>query len=154
MSMFPKENPIYDDGRTKQAFKDQTDINKMLKRSATVGALSHLERYGGEYGDFAEFDFFEAQVQLARCREIFDHLPSEVRKEFAGDPQQFFNFCNDPENVTRLATLLPELAEPGRIFPVVDRGAAAQNAPTEDPPPGTSEPPPGEGDPPAGGGGE
>ena len=42
----------YSDGRTKQAFKDSCDINKMLKKAQTVGSLSHLLKYPeAVYGD-------------------------------------------------------------------------------------------------------
>ena len=59
---------VYDDGRTQQAFKDSTDINKLLSKHQTAGSLSHLMKYPEPvYGDFdGEFTLLEAQKQLLR----------------------------------------------------------------------------------------
>ncbi len=114
MSMLGTKNAHCKDGRTKEAFKDETDINKILKRAQKTGTISHMNRHQGRYADFSGFDFFEAQLKLTAGREIFDELPSEIRNEFNQNPARFFAFVNDPENKDRLAELLPALAEPGR----------------------------------------
>ncbi len=106
--------PIYKDGRVKQSFKDETDINKILKRAQKTGTISHLNKFEGRYADFSNFDFFEAQIMLTKGREIFDALPSEIRSEFAQSQAAFFKYVNDPENKDRLTELLPGLAAPGR----------------------------------------
>lgn len=114
MQRLKRVKPDYKDGRTKQSFKDETDINKILIRAQKTGTISHLAKYEGTYGDFAEYDFFGNLVMLTRGREIFDELPSEIRNEFANSPADFFQYVNDPENVDRLNELLPGLAAPGR----------------------------------------
>ncbi len=120
---FPKyERP----GRTKQAFKKSCDINAILKKAQKTGTVSHLAKHGGEYGDFTGFDFLEAQTRLAKAAEIFDELPSEMRKEFDNQPAKFFEFANDPQNVGKLAELLPEIAKPGNYFPSPTRTAATE----------------------------
>ncbi len=106
--------PKYKDGRTKQSFKDETDINRLLARANKTGTISHLTKYEARYGDFANFDFFESQIMLAKGREIFDALPAEIRSEFGQSQAAFFNYVNDPENKDRLGKLLPQLAEPGK----------------------------------------
>ncbi len=115
MSMVKTVQPIkYTDGRTKQSFKDETDINKLLQRAAKKGTISHLNKYEARYGDFANFDFFEANVMLAKGREIFDDLPAEIRSEFHQSQAEFYDYVNDPLNKDRLGELLPALADPGR----------------------------------------
>lgn len=104
----------YDDGRTKQAFKDECDINKLVSRMWKDGTLSHLDKHEAEYGDFSDFDFHVAMNRLARGKSIFAELPAEVRREFDQDPAKFFAFVNDPENKDELAKRLPALAAPGR----------------------------------------
>jgi len=106
--------PKYKDGRTKQAFKDETDINKILHRAQKAGTLSHLQKYEGIYGDFADFDFFESTIMLTKGREVFDALPSEIRTEFHQSPEEFFDYVNDPANADQLHKKLPGLAAPGR----------------------------------------
>ena len=39
------KQPKYKDGRTKQAFKDQCDINKMLAKAQRTGSIAHLNKY-------------------------------------------------------------------------------------------------------------
>ncbi len=114
MSQLGIKQPKYKDGRTKQAFKDETDINKILKRAQKSGTISHLSKYEARYGDFSGFDFFEAQLKLSQGREIFDALPSEIRNEFGQSQGAFFDFVNDPANKDDLKRVLPALAEPGR----------------------------------------
>ncbi len=117
MSMMPAVVKDYSDGRTKQAFKDETDINKILAKAQKVGSLSHLAKYEAVYGDFAEFDFQDAQLGIAKANTIFAELPSELRREFGQSPQKFFEFANAPENIGKLAGIFPELARPGTQFP-------------------------------------
>ena len=112
MPTFKSDN--YDDGRTKQSFKDSTDINKILARAARGESISHLQRHGAAYGDFSDIDdLLDAHAKLARGREIFEELPSEVRREFDQDVSKFFKYVNDPRNKDQLHKVLPALAEPG-----------------------------------------
>jgi phage internal scaffolding protein len=130
MGMLKLETLSYTDGRTKQSFKDQCDINKILKKAAKVGSLSHLERHGAQYGDFSDIgDLLQAQERLARGQEIFQELPSEIRREFSNDPGNFFEYVNDPANAGNLRELLPGLAEPGSQLPAVARSAESEANP-------------------------
>jgi len=110
----PLPNPVYEDGRTKQAFKDETDINVILKRAQKSGTISHLNRFEGRYADFSQYDFGENMQKLAEGREIFDALPPEIRSEFDQNPANFFQYVNDPANKDDLLKKLPGLAAPGR----------------------------------------
>jgi hypothetical protein len=128
MSQYYRENgdyytPEYNDGRTKQSFKDSTDVNKIITKMAKTGALSHLDKFGGEYGDFAKTDLFEAQLKLARGQEIFDQLPAELKREFDQSPPKFFAYVNKAGNdVNKLRKVFPQLAEPGRMMPKPNHG--------------------------------
>ena len=55
---------VYGKSMTKQAFKDSTDINKMLKKAQQTGSISHLMKYPeATYGEFdGEFDLTTAIV--------------------------------------------------------------------------------------------
>lgn len=114
MSMMGTSQPqSYDDGRTKQSFKDETDVNLIIAKHTRMGTLSHLEQWGGQYGDFTGFDFQEAQNQIARANTMFEQLPASVRNKFKNDPSKFLEFVDNEENRDNLETLLPELAAPG-----------------------------------------
>lgn len=105
---------VYDDGRTKQAFKDETNIVKIMARADRLGTISHLQKFEGVYADYADFDFHEQTQKLAEGRMIFDELPMELRKEFGQSPAEFFQYVNDPANKDELLKKLPMLAEPGK----------------------------------------
>lgn len=116
---------VYKDGRTKQAFKDSTDINKLLAKAARGESLSHLQRHGAVYGDFTDMpDLLAAQQRLARGQEIFAELPGEIRREFNQSPAAFFEYVNDPANIDKLPTLIPGLVKQGTQLVNVDRNAA------------------------------
>jgi len=129
MSMQPEKTnapKVYDDGRTIQSFKDETDVNKILSRHARNKTMSHIAQFGGEYGDFSDMpDLLEAHKRLQRGTDIFDKLPGETRREFDQDPAKFFAFVNDPGRTQDdLKRVLPALAKPGDQMPTVRRTAA------------------------------
>ncbi len=133
LALRPKK--VYDDGRTKQSFKDETDIQKIMARAEVTGTISHLAKYEGVYADFSDFDFHEQNNMLARGAEIFDALPAEVRSEFRQSPAAFFKYVNDPKNIDELRKKLPALAAPGRqniqvSAPDADTEAAVEAAET------------------------
>jgi len=150
MSQNGTKQPKYTDGRTKQSFRDETDINQILKRAQKSGTVSHLNKYEARYGDFSGFDFFEAQIKIAAGATMFADLPVELRREFNQSPAEFFEYVNDPANKDRLAKLLPGLAEPGRQninvqgnIPADTQAAqdAAEIPPEADPPAPPADPP-------------
>ncbi len=111
------QNEDYSDGRTKQCFKDECDIEKIMARADRAGTISHLDKYQGVYADFSDYDFHAQTAQLTRGREIFDDLPAELRQEFGQSPAKFFAFVNDPSNLDKLREILPGLAAPGIQLP-------------------------------------
>lgn len=141
-----RPEPVYDDGRTKQSFKDETDINMIMERAAQGGTISHLAKFEGMYADFSDFDFHEHTRKLTEGREVFDSLPAEIRREFSQSPAQFFAYVNDPANINDLAKKLPGLARPGTQLPKQSENdanqqaaQAAADAPVASPPSPTTE---------------
>lgn len=108
-------------GKTKQSYKDQCDINKLLERGAREGGLSHLQRHGARYADFADINWDSLQEQLAEGQQIFNELPAELKREFNQSPGEFFTYVTDPANAERLPELIPKIAERGRFFPRVNK---------------------------------
>lgn len=118
--------------KTQQKFKDQCDINRVLDRAKHGASLSHLANHGGRYGDFSDWDentFENMRNSLADALTIFNDLPAALRsEEFDNNPGKFFSFVNDPDNADRLEEIFPALAEPGRQWPDVIGGVAAEAA--------------------------
>lgn len=98
---------------TKQSFKDECDINLIMKRYSKSGVLNHLNKYEGRYGDFGDgLDFQSAMGHVIKAQDMFDELPAHVRKRFANSPAEFLDFVSDPVNSEEmvklgLATLRP-----------------------------------------------
>lgn len=137
----PKE--LYADKRTKEAFRDETDINAILRKAQRVGSISHLMKHGASYGDFSDVpDLLTAKARIDQGAAIFAEAPVEIRKEFENDMFKFFAFVNDPENSDHLREMLPALAEPGKVNPDVLRNIRTEPAPPDPVPEPSPEPPP------------
>ena len=103
--------------RTQQHFKDECDIDRILKKYSQTGFLVDplAPRRDPLFGDFSEsMSFMEAQTRIARVREAFDSLPSQIRDRFANDPYRLLAWCENPDNAEEAVKLglLPESALP------------------------------------------
>jgi hypothetical protein len=124
-------SPEYPTTRTKQAFKDSTDINKIMDKARKTGVITHVGKYGDEYGDYSDIpDLLDAELRLIRAREIFEDAPGEIRREFSNDVGKFFAWVNDPANADKVAEKLTDVARRGDQLPVV-RGKGPVGAVSE-----------------------
>lgn len=102
-------------GRTKQAHKDECDINKLLERYNRTGKLPGMIKGNPMYGDFSGvMDYQDALAVVEKAGMQFAALPARVRERFKNDPAQFLDFCGNPENraeMSRLGLLKAEAQE-------------------------------------------
>lgn len=85
--------------RTKQSFRDESEINKIVARYQKTGILDHVAKYGGSYGDLPGPEDFHAAMNLVTdASSMFEELPSSVRSRFANDPSSFLEFVGNDEN--------------------------------------------------------
>lgn len=101
--------------RTKQEFRDETDINTLLRRFSVTGELPTGVRMP-TYGDFdIVMDFQSAANAIAQANEAFEQMPAEVRRRFDNDPERFVAFCSDRDNLAearKLGLVPPEELPP------------------------------------------
>lgn len=90
--------------RTRQEFRDECDINRILASYQRTGALQHFAKYSGSYGDFTACDYQTAQNLILRARQLFDELPSSVKREVS-TPEGFLAFVQNPANADKMAAL-------------------------------------------------
>lgn len=91
---------------TQQHFKEECDINTIMRKYETSGLLNHINQFGGEYGDFLEApDYHTALNQIMEAQDMFMSLPSKIRAKFGNDPEEFLVFVQDPENIEELRRL-------------------------------------------------
>lgn len=85
---------------TQQHFKDECDINLIIKRFtrdeiALMAAMSNMQ-----YGDYStSFDYHEAMTLVVQAQQQFEALPSSVRDKFDNDPVKMLDFVSKKENI-------------------------------------------------------
>ncbi|QXP08093.1 MAG: internal scaffolding protein [Arizlama microvirus] len=115
--MFPGKS------RTKQSFKAECDINRIMKRFKKTAGAEFLDMCdspsGGVYGDFTGIsDYQSALAQVKQAEASFEALPWQLRKRFDHDPGAFLDFVLDPKNSEELKKM--GLAKPVEAQKVVE----------------------------------
>lgn len=88
----------FDVTRTKQAHKEECDINTIVRRFGITGQLPTNVRMPS-YGDYDMVsDYHSAMNAVAESREAFEAMPAHVRARFQNDPGAFLDFCSDAGN--------------------------------------------------------
>lgn len=82
-----------------QQFKDECDINNIMKRYADTGQLTHLRNQTGVFADFSEIPDYQGSLnRVLDAQNAFMQLPAEVRTRFRNDPGYLIDFLQDPNN--------------------------------------------------------
>lgn len=98
--------PIDGPSMTKQSFKDECDINRILMKYQKTGLLTHVQSYGGRYEDLpSNLDYQESLNAIMAAEEAFMSLPSSLRSRFGNDPATFLDFVGNPANENELVEL-------------------------------------------------
>lgn len=86
-----------DEGRTQQQFKDECDINTIVRRFGITGHMP--EGLPGNFGDFTDVaDYQTALNKVRESGEMFMELPSDVRKRFHNNPYELMKFLSNEGN--------------------------------------------------------
>lgn len=114
--------------RAIQSFKDETDINLLMKRYSMTGEMPQYIRpvLPEEYDDVT--DFASAMNTVRRASEAFMQLPSGVRARFQNNPQVFTEFFAHEENreeAIKMGLIIP------RPAPVAQVPEKVENPPKE-----------------------
>lgn len=97
-----KQTTISDKSRTKQAFKDETDINRIVKRHVE-GYPPPLETRQPMYGDFSQHtSLLQATQAVEAAEEEFMTLPAAVRQAARNDPVEFLNMMASEDGAQKL----------------------------------------------------
>jgi len=83
----------FDESRTKQSFRDECDINKIMDRFAKTGVLPNLEGTP-KYIDCTKIvDFQMMHEASARAKEFFNGLPPEIKTKL-GTAERFIEISS------------------------------------------------------------
>lgn len=94
--------------RVKQSFKDECDINRIVKQFSLTGQIRHINSKAaqGAYMDLPDDLDFQSALEIIRQGETsFATLPAHVRDRFNNDPAQFLGFMADPANQDEIIRL-------------------------------------------------
>lgn len=104
--------------RTRQAHKDETDINRIVGAWRETGIAEHVNLNRSVYGDFSNTkSYLDARVALQKADQIFMALPARVRARVDNEPGKLIDFVMDPANDVELQELglknkVKDLVEP------------------------------------------
>ncbi|WNK14877.1 MAG: internal scaffolding protein [Microvirus sp.] len=93
------------EGRTKQDFASECDINVIMARYKKTGLLDFVNKNAPRYGDITGVDFQEAHALITTGKTMFAELPSNIRDRFENDPAQFLEFTSNSDNLQEMASL-------------------------------------------------
>ena len=119
-----------DESLTRQEFKDECDLDLMLKRFKRTpegrAALANASGFaeGSKFLDVSAIpDFQSARAQLAQANASFMALPAIVRRRFDNDSAQFLDFILNPANIEEARSLgLAKPKEESSISPMATKG--------------------------------
>jgi len=114
-------------GKTKQSFKDECDINNIMARYRRTGLLEFVQANQARYMDCTGYDYQAAQQTIAQANGLFQAMPAALRAQFDNDPAKFLTFCEDERN-------LPRLEEMGLLRPDYQSGTPPTGAAPAAPP--------------------
>lgn len=83
---------------TRQEFKDECDINTIVRRFGVTGQLPVDTRIPLNADFTAAMDFRESMQAMVEARESFDSLPSSIRARFHNDPAEFVDYCSERDD--------------------------------------------------------
>jgi len=95
---------------TRQSFKDECDVNLIVKRYTETGMINHIPRTNPQYGDAPEGDFLEAAIVNADIASQIEAGTLDMDAIGASEPDPEQNpgpDTNEPENGSEEASADP-----------------------------------------------
>lgn len=121
-------------GRTKQSFKDETSIQKVVDRYRRTGDPFVLNPSGRpvRYSDLPDVSsFHEALIRVEQAEIAFASLSSKIRDHYDNDPELFLAALRDPKEAAFLTAEGIFEKPSGEAAPKSPEGTAA---PSVEPP--------------------
>jgi len=123
-------------GRTKQEFAAECDINNIMSRYLKTGIIDHVRDSAPQFLDASPLEFQEAMQIVAQAETLFEELPSSIRERFENDATKLLEFVHDPANIAESVTM--GFLDPTRLLPSATGATTSPYAP--EPAAGVSDP--------------
>lgn len=122
-----------DSSRTKQSFKDQVNINKIIARFAKTGMIDSVNRRQPFYGDVSNIrSYHDAMNVVVEAQRLFGSMSASIRKKFDNDPAKMIAWLDDPKNLDEAVALGMAVKRPERA-PAATPTVVSPVTPTETP---------------------
>jgi len=116
---------------TQQWMAEETDINNVVRKYQTTGAVTHFAKNSAFYADVPATDFTEAMILVAKGENMFRSLPSTLRDRFKNDPTRFLEFVQDEANAAEMEEMGLRPSRPYDFRPGQTEPASAGDEPAE-----------------------
>lgn len=116
-------------GRTKQSFKNECDVNLLMARYMKTGILGDgLEPPPPRYMDVSDsMDFQDAMNFVAEATGQFYELPATLRARFNNNPGELLSFLDNPYNLQE-GIALGLIRDPNTPAPTVTLGTPKRDS--------------------------
>lgn len=91
--------------KTKQSFKSECDIGRIVNQFQSTGLVTHVTREPGRYAFASAQTFDESMRIVAEANSQFAELPAKIRSHFENNPAKFLDAVDDPERKAELQEL-------------------------------------------------
>lgn len=117
---------------TKQAEREECDVNVIMKKYERTGVLESFNRNPARYGDVSSVSDYRTALEVVRqAEEAFASLPAEVRDACGNVPIGLVELVFDPERedeARALGLLLPGETPPSSVPGAAPAGGASTPA--------------------------
>ncbi len=130
-------------GNTQQQFREEVNINNIVKKYHDTGMIQQMANSQGSYGYATSQSFTEAMHIVANARSEFERLPSSVRSHFENDTSKFLDAVQDPERkkeFIELGLVKPDREEIKRTDRRKPASTPLEVPPVQEPPGGDTAP--------------
>ena len=120
------------DSLTQQSHATAADVRNIIKQYDRTGLIANVNKGIAQYGDYSEInEFSEAQQIVAKAKESFAELPSQIREQFSNNAGLFFEFATNPKNKEEMIRMGLAKA-PDTVVEVTPKSDPAPPAPVEE----------------------
>lgn len=96
---------VNSEGGAQQQFKDECDVNMIVDMYVKTRDPRYLNPNEANYGVMPSQTFHEAMNIVVQGQQMFEELPSEVRKKFDNNPSQFLQYMDGNPDTNELYEL-------------------------------------------------
>jgi phage internal scaffolding protein len=115
--------------KTDTQFKDEVDVNNIMRKFQRTGQISHLAKRDGTYMDVSEIkDLAESIEVVDKAAYAFEKLPAKIRNRFDNDPRKLVTFMQDEKKNLEEMYELGLKQKPSRQKPLSETTPPATDA--------------------------